>query len=271
MYEAKVILDSLAPSGWRLTTCELTYPRIIHSEFMTHRMFSRNSASSRAIPIQKMIDRVLVNPFVPIHWGRNQKGMQAAEELGIADRIACNAEWMRARDTAVKHAEELLSIGVHKQIVNRLLEPFSWITVIVSSTTWANFLRLRVHGDAQPEIFRIASLLQAALANSRAKLVDVGDWHLPYVSDEEIRGLDSGTPIAPMKDVSAARCARVSYLTHDGKRDMQEDMRLAERLKESGHWSPFEHVAQACEHPVRIGNFKGWKQYRKEFVAEFVE
>jgi len=271
MYECKIIADSISPRGDRLTTFEVTYPRFVHSELMTHRMFSRNSSSSRAIPVEKMIQRVQDDPVLPVWWGKNQSGMQAKEELTGEDRIDAECTWLMARDAAVEYAQELVKAHTHKQIVNRLLEPWMWITVIITATDYANFFALRCHPDAQPEIQRIADIMRIAYGLSGPALVDHGEWHLPYVTDEEINC--GSWASSALKDLSVARCARVSYLTHDGEHNPEKDLTLAERLRTSGHWSPFEHQAKPALGEIMVGrpsNLKGWTQYRKEFAEEYV-
>ena len=262
-YCVKILADSISPVECRLTTFELTYPRFIHSELMTHRAFSRNAASSRAIPIEKMIQRVTEDPAEPVHWGKNQKGMQANEELDDWSRETARATWFHARDAAVDHAQTLVRLGVHKQIVNRLLEPWMWITVIVSATDYGNYFNLRCHKDAQPEFRRLAEMMWDAYSNSEPRLVQTGDWHLPLIFLE-----DTDIALADRIKLSVARCARVSYLTHDGRRDPEADLALHDRLAASGHWSPFEHAAEASPFPNYIGNFRGWLQYRKGFPTE---
>ena len=165
-FSARVLLDSESPAGVRLTTMEVRYPRFIHSELMTHRVFSRNAASSRAIPIRKMIDAVREEPALPLWWGRNQPGMQADAEIDAPTRALAEAEWRRALQDALAHAERLASaeINLHKQLVNRILEPFAWITVILTATEWANFFTQRTHDDAQPELRHIARACRAGSA-----------------------------------------------------------------------------------------------------------
>lgn len=282
-YRAKMLCDSISPDGVRLTTMEITFPRIVLAEFNTHRMFSRNSASSRAIPVEKQLKK-LENPFIPIYWGKNQKGMQAEQELEAGDREAAEARWRQACLVAISAAQDLLKLGIHKQITNRLLEPFMWHTVICTATEWNNFFALRRHKDAQPEIRKIADLMWELKHNHSPTVVNYVDWHLPLIDpneafDFEINGLD-------LKMVSAGRCARVSYLTHDGKRDPQADIKLCEDLKNNGHMSPLEHVARPmtqeelmfwskCDysqnrslHESFCGNFRGWVQFRKEIQHE---
>lgn len=264
-YEVKILRDSVSPEGARLTTMEVTLPRIVLAEFNTHRMLSRNSASSRAIPVEKQIERVRADPFIPISWGKNGKGMQACEELGETSQEICRIIWLGARDQAVKAATRLLDRGVHKQITNRLLEPFMWHTIIVSATEWENFFALRCHPDAQPEIREAAVRMREARdASSPEKLLD-HEWHLPLIrEDEDLASYD----LDKRCKISIGRCARVSYLTHDGKRDPDADIALCDRLRESGHMSPLEHVA--TPEPGRWGNFVGWKQYRQLVPGESV-
>lgn len=279
MYQTKILLDSIAPTGKRITTWELTYPRFVHAELMTHRLFSRNSASSRAIPVSKMLEKIKTDPALPVFWGKNQAGMQAKEELSFDYKEKAIKIWLDARDYAVKQAEELSSLGVHKQIVNRITEPWMFITVLLTATEFDNWFALRSHPDAQQEIKWVSDdMLQKYKSNTPTPLA-AGEWHLPLIGEEDIetasqqqydsftkgKGMDID---AFLKKISTGRCARVSYLTHDGKRDFEKDIELHDRLKESGHWSPFEHCAQALSKPHKIGNFVGWKQYRKEFENE---
>jgi thymidylate synthase ThyX len=245
------------------------YPRFIHSEMMTHRVFSRNAASSRAIPIKKMIAAVREEPALPVYWGRNQTGMSAREAVTPEVEALARAEWESALEDALAHAERLAEkdIDLHKQLVNRLLEPFAWITVIITATDWANFFTQRCHPDAQPEIKHVAEMMLAQYRASIPAPVALGRWHLPLIQDDE-RTL----PDEQLCKLSVARCARVSYLTHDGKRDIERDLDLYEKLLgggANGHWSPFEHVATpALDAQARSGNFTGWEQYRKRFPEE---
>jgi thymidylate synthase ThyX len=271
-YACRILADSISPAGIRLTTLEVTFPRIVLAEFNTHRMLSRNSASSRAIPVEKQIARVETDPFVPIYWGKNQRGMTADAELTAAEQERAVEVWLNARDAAVIRARALLSIGVHKQITNRLLEPFMWHTVIVTATEWENFFALRCHPAAQPEIRCIAEMMQAAMAESWPRGIGPGGeghWHLPLIDwDDEV---DASIRPADLPKVSAGRCARVSYLTHDGKRDPAADIELCERLMASGHMSPLEHVARPqVGPPIFEGNFRGWTSLRKTYPNEAV-
>lgn len=280
MYSTKIILDSVAPCGKRLTTWELSYPRFVHAELMTHRLFSRNSASSRAIPIKKMLEKIEKDPALPVWWGKNQAGMQAKEELDEETKKKAIEVWLKGSKQAIAIAKELDALGVHKQIANRVTEPWMFIVVILTGTEFENWFALRDHPDAQPEIKWVATDMHRQYNESIPKLLKAGDWHLPLITDEDwdqaIReaGLVGNgvyeVALKRLKAVSTGRCARVSYLTHDGRRDLQEDVKLHDKLCESmpPHMSPFEHIAQALDDPKWIGNFIGWKQYRKEFTNE---
>lgn len=273
-FNARVLADHTNPVGCRLVTFELTYPRFVHAEFMTHRVFSRNAGSSRAIPFTKTRARVLVDPAMPIEFGRNQKGMQAGAAL--SDELATEAVkiWLDARDDAVRHATRLHELGVHKQHVNRLTEPFQYITVICSATEFANFFDLRCHPDAQPEIKRIAEMTRDLYFASKSLQVPSGYWHMPFVQAEDWHALyqqglttdDQRLPL--LKKFSVARCARVSYLTHDGEINRERDVERHDSLLASKHWSPFEHVAVATADEAWSGNFQGFVQYRKTFAHE---
>lgn len=274
MVSAKVVLDSVSPAGVRLTTMELKYHRFVHSEFMTHRMFSRNAASSRAIPVSKMLRAVWKDPAVPVWWGATQKGMQATTELSGWRLVLFQFFFLKLRYAALACAWLCLKLGGHKQLVNRILEPWSWITVVVTGTedAWANFFWLRLHVDAQPEIQAAASAAYREYHLSRPTKLKAGQWHLPYIQPDEYQfALDD------LVRISVARVARVSYLTHDGKRDINADLDLYKKLIQGsgtgawhpGHWSPFEHVAKAMKSKKASGNFHGWEQYRKTFEAEF--
>jgi len=260
MYEAKIILDSINEYGNRLTTFELTYPRMIHSEFMTHRLFSRNSSSSRAIPIKKLRQKIIDDPVKPVWWGKNQSGMQAKSEVGVLDKAKSEMIWLMARDLAVEYSIALEAIGLHKQIVNRLLEPWMWITVICTATEYDNFFQLRCHEDAQPEIQEIARMMRIIYDSHIPELLEIGRWHLPYISEEDSKEYS----IEEQKKLSVARCARVSYLTHDGEHNPEKDLALYKYLWESGHYSPFEHQARSSYDNMKSGNFSGWVQHRKE-------
>jgi Thymidylate synthase complementing protein len=320
--EAKVIADSTGPKCKRLTTFQLRYPRFIHAELMTHRVFSRNASSSRAIPVKKMIEDVLTDPAMPIHWGRNQPGMQAQAAQNEAVVVPCfnqrialpdgggvysrvdlpltpRAAWLAARDRAVEVAQAFDAARYHKQLVNRILEPFTHISVVVTASNYENFYWLRRHPDAQPEIRALADAMWEAHQASTPRSLTWGDWHLPYITDEERNAVEfvygghgnvlemRTFEVDALIKMSVARCARVSYLTHEGKKpDPEQDMALYERLVGSVplHASPAEHQATPDqmswgEHDIAIwdnphlsGNFdRGWIQYRKTLRGEYYQ
>ena len=287
MYDAKIILDSMGPNGARLTTFELTYPRMVHSELLTHRMFSRNSASSRAIPTEKLLGRIEEDPVMPVWWGKNQSGMQAREELIGTELEDVKREWLLQRDYAVDAARCLAKKGLHKQIANRIVEPWMFIVVIVTATEYSNFFALRDHADAQPELAACATKAHRLYKESVPKELVSGAWHMPYVTgNDELQLRSDGFNDDNLCLISTGRCARVSYLTHDGVRDPNADVALAkERVQPSGHMSPFEHVAQAMtdeqwhdygvdlmrdwiEQRIPPGNLWGWRQLRKTIENE---
>lgn len=284
MYSAKILKDSVSPEGHRLTTMELTYPRFIHSELMTHRVFSRNAASSRAIPTPKLLERVEQTPAMPLVWGQNQKGMQSDTEMDVWSKDAAEAVILNLRDAAVSAVRTLNTTGLHKQNANRYIEPWLYITTIVTGTNWWNLFKLRCHPDAQPEFQKIAVMARDAYMASRPEKLGYGEWHMPFIRDEEL-GLDEDL----RKKISTARCARISYLTHDGRRDPEKDLGLHDDLMGGsggiGHWSPFEHLARPIDvddvtekrKGVRLdletgeywcGNLCGWRSYRYEFEQE---
>lgn len=294
MITAKIIADSIA-NGIRLTTMELKFHRFILPEFNTHRQFSRNASSSRAIPVEKMLEQVQEAPAMPIHWGHNQPGMQAREETNArvvmdwdyyndCEYIGTREEaWIEASKNAVAKARAFNRAGYHKQIVNRLLEPFQYIKVIVTATEWDNFFKLRLHEDAQPEMMVLAEHMQAAMDNSVPAALQHGEWHLPYIGDLAY-GDDEWYPFTTEQAIkcSVARCARVSYLNHDNSNpSIEKDIDLYNKLLEAGHMSPFEHQAtpmradsfnvhaeDGITHEDRYGNlwsgnFRGFLQYRQ--------
>lgn len=273
---ASIVKKSIAPNGVTLTTFQLSYWRAIHAELMTHRMLSRNASSSRAEPVSSAIRRVMEDPAIPVYWGLAQKGMQADQRLRDHGEIkAAKALWLSAMRKCADTAGELASLlGLHKQNPNRLVEPFSAIDVIVSATDWDNFFALRCHPAAEPHIrilaWRMADLMYKGPPADR---LEMGEWHLPYVSDQERTSLDLDT----QKACSVARCARVSYRNHDGSEpSVEKDLDLFLRLKneqgselEPGHWSPFEHQATPLPNASdRSGNYRGWKQLRSEFPRQ---
>ena len=265
---AKVLKHSYNTTNLaQLITLEVMFARSALAEFNTHRAFSRNSASSRAIPVKKMLDQVINHPFIPRRYSLAQKGMHTDSFIDYYKNREeweeiTHTWWLLARDGAVEAAERGVFLGLHKQDVNRILEPFMTHTVIVSATEWQNFfdLRLAVNENgsplAYPPMYDAAIAMKDAIDDSEAEKVLPGDWHMPllgFPGDEELDPIQR-------RSVSVARCARVSYLTHEGVRDVEADLELYTRLLTSGHLSPFEHVAQANPHGT--ANFKGWAQLR---------
>lgn len=349
----KILADSINGQN-RITTFEVRYPRIIHGEVMTHRVFSRNASSSRAVPFEKMIKEVMDNPFIPIAWQRRHKGMQGAEYLSntkkysfkgftevlknsfktkttnsIIGIIENNVDdthktlsewWLFARDLAVLSASILHNIGVTKQLCNRLLEPFSYITVIITATEFDNFFELRCPkyyyeaddryvkskkdftyqyggtisdysekywrdvnvAQAEIHIQQLAELMWDARKNSTPKILESGEWHMPYadiIDTVEIHQLirDDLSTQEYIEDYGAyldaeqykyelkvvtAMCARVSYLNHEGSTDYRKDIKLHDNLLEDKHASPFEHCAECKGNNLQYANFKGWQSYR---------
>lgn len=304
-FEAHVIKDSISPAGIRLLSYQLRYPRFIHAELMTHRVFSRNASSSRAIPVERMIRDLRRDPARPVHWGSNKQGMQAGEELTGLELQLAQSAWEGGMEDAIKWVETMVKAGLHKQVANRMLEPWGHINVIVTSTEWENFFTLRRNKDAQPEIKVLADLMWDAREVSTPELLVPGQWHLPYVdqngqSDDRDAAKDQITQsgvlrIIPTEDailmlltrVSVARCARVSYLTHDGRQTtVKEDLELHDRLmgRQPLHASPAEHQATPDRYTRAPfagsapkwdcsslhGNLNGWIQYRQTLSGQYI-
>ncbi len=302
---AQIVADSKNLFGNRLTTFVLTFPRYILAELNTHRMLSKNSASSRAIPFKKMISAVKENPFIPLNWMKDHSGMQGNEywtnEHDIQNRVDA---WLAARDSAATHAEILNeSLGVTKQLANRILEPFMWHTVILSGTEFENFFSLRCSEFADIHIQRLGYEMLEAYNASTPKLLNEGEWHIPFgdnIDNDQVIKLTAEPKVnlektwneriteAKLK-IAIARCARVSYTVvgEEGKVDNYEnDIKLFDRLANSGHYSPFEHVGRAMDDKEFAfdssfnaddgeegttgwsGNYRGFIQYRKTLVNE---
>lgn len=263
--EVKVIEDSINPyNGIRLTTFQLRYWRSIHAEFMTHRVFSRNASSSRAIPINTFLKQVWNNPAGPIHWGANQSGMKARKELTGFKKWFAQFMWQFTGKVVCSFVWLVNKVSKpHKQVFNRLLEPWQYISVIVTATEWDNWFELRNHPDAQPEIQELARMMKEEMDSSVPR---VQQYHLPYVADKDhFNGDRELRSIEELMKISTARCARVSYLTHDGRiPTIENDLKLFDQLVGSVplHASPTEHSAVAIEESEFNKNFRGWKQFR---------
>ena len=280
---AEIVADSLNPKGKRLTTFVLNLPRIVLAELNTHRAFSRNSASSRAIPFAKMLEMVKVNPFIPIRFQKDHKGMQGVEYFEGQEHQDCVVDWLTARNMAIE-AATTFTHPVTKQLRNRLLEPFMWHRVILTGTDFENFFALRAHKDAEIHIAELAEKMLAAYNNSNPKQLNVGDFHIPfgdrfdttrleslYYSDKFRIGQTQFSQVSPFTDlkmrISIARCARISYHNYEGKDCYETDMNTCDKLFGAipRHLSPTEHVAEALDSEDYIGNFCGFKQYRYFF------
>lgn len=334
---AKVIADSKNEFGNRITTLEVIMPRIVLAEFNTHRMFSRNSASSRAIPFKKMVEAVQINPFIPIAWQKDHKGMQGTKYITKQYNLDTTIfDWLRARDEAIRFAtvlnlgfepdgedDSILVDGVTKQLCNRLLEPFMYHKVIITATEFENFFNLRCpqyfgkfrswkdasnlsgatfetlfinrinNSQAEIHIQAVAECMWDAMNESTPKLLEAGEWHIPYgdnITKEDLLkytvksnkftitgdfdiNFDNNEEfdkyfIEQKVKIAVARCARVSYTVvgEEGKAaDYAKDIILYDRLAESGHWSPFEHVAKAMSSNEAIDKhfYDGTKEFDK--------
>ena len=293
--QAKILADSISPAGHRLTTLQVVMHRYVLAEFNTHRAFSRNSASSRAIPSRLHRERVATLPAKPSVFPSKQRGMQGGPVVTPEITRAAQGVWVRAAQDAVRSAKTLDDLGVHKSVTNRLLEPFLFQTVIVSATDWDGFWEQRCSELAQPEIKAAADLMYQAYTASTPDPLGADDWHTPLIDDQDLSAIgalaarmygmsvDQSDVERLTRHVSAARCARVSYLTHAGVRDVEDDLTLYNRLVHASppHYSPLEHVATPC--PTKIdydpnpargenvvlpvahghqGNFTGWDQLR---------
>ncbi len=248
----------------RLATFVLKIPKFLWGHIISHRTLSRNSASSRAIPAKRIRKYVLNDPFLPVYFGENRAGMQSGKPFRGLKLFLAKKIWLWSRYVPVFFHWLGEKLGMHKEVVNRLIEPWLMVDVIITATEWSNFISLRSNEAAQPEIRYVAERMNLLLQDQKPNILQSDEWHLPFILDTE-HTLD----LEMRKKISAARCARVSYSLFDGKTsDINSDLKLCERLSSSGHWSPFEHVAQALNTRKRMGNLIGWKQFRKEFKNE---
>ncbi len=261
MIAAKVILDSLPHNGRseRLTTVEIRMPRIVLAEFNTHRAFSRNSASSRARPFARQVEAVMSDPFIPIEWASEKSGMQGGASIEDADKA--EALWLESRDLAVSQARKLSELGVHKSIVNRIIEPYMWHDVVATSTIsgWQNFFAQRCSPLAQPEIHCVADAIRDAMDASTPKRISNDEWHTPYIQPDEM-----SLPASVRIQLSVSRCAGISYHAVGENIDREADLRRYAKLisADPPHLSPFEHVARPSL-TSHVGNFVGWEQVRE--------
>jgi thymidylate synthase ThyX len=286
--DAKVIAHSISEAGKQVASIQVTAHRFILAEINTHRVLSRNYRSSRAVPTAKLIDEVATAPAMPVYWGKSQPGMQAEEELTGVELEAMKRQWGYAAYEAALRARIMLGRNGHKQIVNRVLEPYLYVHGIITSTEWDNFFKLRRDATAQPEFKALADAMYDVLQASQPNFLKEGAWHLPYVSSADADQFDAEIclgeyeeVLAGLRKISTARCARVTYKVFDEDRPsrLDEDIQLHDRLMAQGHWSPFEHActpdgALRKEGPVKPwydwynsnehGNFVGWRQYRRQ-------
>lgn len=286
--EVTILADSVPPNGNRLITFEVEHWRAIHAEVLRHRSFSFSAASSRAIPGGRMVDYVRAKPAGPLIWTTAKKGMQGGKPFKGGDAVLADRTWNDGRLDALIAAENLGHIGVHKSITNRLLEPFAHIRCVITTNedNLYHFFAQRLHWDAEPSIQQLAKRMAVAYEASTPKVLAPGGWHLPYITredydDQQIDGSMPPNPVGAIVRISAARCARVSYKTHEGKRPTRdEDLELYESLvgSEPKHASPTEHQAEAMDDytgkylaPAINGNLgAGWRQHRKMIVGERV-
>lgn len=293
---AIILKDSIDKYGNRLTTFRLTYPRIILSEVNTHKMLSKNTSSSRAIPVLDNIERVLIDPFIPEHWVKNSKGMYSLEHININSIENIESIWLNASNCARKYAKQLFENELHKQYANRLLEPFMYVDTILSGTDFDNFFHLRISSDAQPEIQLLASLMYKEYMYSKPVLLKYGQWHLPYIDiDFDTNGeiqysvnntiLDLDTAIK----ISVSCCGQVSYRKLNTS--IEKALQIYDKFVsgKTVHASALEHASTPfsdIEYNARLEakqlikekvsditdldlekflykrNFKGWTQYR---------
>ena len=297
---AKILADSISPSGVRMTTMEIEYPRFILAELNTHRMLSKNSASSRAIPVKTMHEHIRNHPATPVHWGKNQPGMQAKAELTDNDLADAKFIWRRAMDDAIHWAWALADrVGLHKQIANRITEPWMTMKTVISGTEWRNFFWLRAHADAQPEIHQLAVAMWDAYNASTPQPLQPGEWHVPYVTTYRdnhtgvLHYLDSNDQYISAETarvISASCCAQVSYRKNDDS--IEKAQKIFDQLIHSQpcHASPVEHQATpmdlrttanyepetwepgvthvSANGDLWSGNLRGWIQHRKLIPGE---
>lgn len=308
---AKIILASKSEvmTALPLITMHLHYPDIIHGEVMTHRVFSRNARSMRAVPVATMVKEVREDPFVPWHWGKNQRGMQASEECneGVIirddryfdmvdarfDPVEREIAWRYAAEKAADVAEAFDRSGYHKQVANRIIAPYTWKHTLITSTSWANFLHLRDHEDAEPHFHDLAALVRRALKDAEYQILKPGDWHMPFILPQEKKFHD----LATLQKLSVARSARISYAPFDGDASIERELERYDLLVGSSplHASPTEHQATPdtrtaidryrvvngrkkfvssgwdWDNGAQHGNFRGWIQFRKTLAGEYIE
>jgi len=263
---ASILADSISPAGYRITTLRVTFPRFVLPEFNTHRAFSRSFRSSRAVPTKVLLEEVRSNPVIPCEFGLNRPGMQASDNMVGCELEQAKFFWVKAAREAADRAEELAALHVHKQVTNRLIEPFLWVHGVVTATEWNNFFRLRCHNDAQPEFRALAIAMRTAIEESTPEQKYYGEWHVPFIREEDKRDMLNFEDIL---NISAARCARVSYkpFGSNSYSTISDDLDLVQKLMGSDpkHFSPFEHQARVPEEGydyLMFANLEGWASRR---------
>ena len=311
-YFVRVERYSISPRGHKLASFVITYPRVCLAEVYTHRLVydtghapgmwngeegvyltertaerdqSKNSASSRAISLEKFVSKIQDDPYVPT-WSMQQKGMQG-EQLTDEQKISHANQWcLRMRDQMITGARALHELGVHKQDCNRYLEPWQWVTQIVTSSRWDNYFALRCHHMAFPPFRKIARMMYLALRKETPTQLDYGQWHLPFVPLEEqmtvkywpgvVQHDPDEFPIEIKR--SAARCAWISYENADKIATDEAILSTYKRLFSEipVHASPVEHQASPMHmttesvRPELKSNLAGWVQARKLIKHEAV-
>jgi thymidylate synthase ThyX len=256
--EAEVIADSIC-NGYRITSFRVVFPRFILAECNTHGSICRSTSSSRAVPVQKQLERLREFPFVPTYLGKNKKGMQATEEVSEEAKEAIRDTWLRAKDSALSYMDLLQRLGLHKQHSSRLGEPWMWSEATWTATEWDNFFALRNHSNAQPEFHELAACMFTSMHRSSPQVLEPGEWHLPFIKEHEFKDHS----LQNLARVSVARCARTSYYLQSGKvSDIQDDLAMCSRLLEAGHMAPAEHPAEAVGYFKRYARYMGWRSFR---------
>lgn len=247
MFKAEIIAASRNTHGQRLTTFLITFPRYILAEVNTHRMLSRNTASSRAIPFKKMLKMVEQNMFIPLKFQKDHSGMQGTEYFEGADADFMAMDWKTRGLKACMSAEELHDRGLTKQLCNRIIEPFAWCTQLISGTEWENFFALRASPHAEIHMAHLAELMLEAYNNAKVYQLQPGDWHIPF---GDVLDFTTGISIRDGLKICTARCAQTSYtLLGDDEKPMDYPKLIAlhDRLISAKHMSPTEHCARAMD------------------------
>lgn len=295
---ATIIADSISLAGDRMTTFEFVFPRWILAEVNTHRMLSKNAASTRAVPVSTTLDMIDNSPAMPVHWGKNQPGMSSKEELDATRKKAAQATWREAAKSASAFARVLsdkLGINGHKQWVGRLIENFTMTKQVISGTQWDNFFWLRDHPDAQPEFQELARCAREAYTKSIPVRMQPGEWHLPYIETREghFYAGDECIDLETAKKVSVSCCAQVSYRKLDDT--IEKAQKIFDMLNIGSdvhpcHASPLEHQARVMSFNKHInnieweagvthmrrtgtlwsGNLQGWVQHRQLIANEAI-